>query len=582
VKTVFGTGLVVVAALLAGACLSPDAPEPRRERPNILVIVADDLGYSDLGVYGSEIDTPNLDELAKSGLIATEFYVAPDGGPTRAMLLTGVDHHVSGMANVRRWTAPKTVGEPGYEESLSDGVVTVASLLRAAGYHTYMAGRWELGDDPGARPSDRGFERSFVLHDGAASYWRDMQSAIPGRKQALYTQDGAEVGALPEDYYSTRHFTDFVLESIEANRADGRPFFAYLSYQAPHSPLAVPEDWRERYSGRYDDGYDAIRDARLLRMKSSGLLEKYVTPYPGLPTIPVWNDLSEAMQKSQARRMELYAAMVSNLDFHVGRLLDQLREVGELHETLVVFLSDNGAEAADRGAFGMDPRNRAFYVEQFPVLDRAQWGGPGTFLEYGAGWAQVSMAPFRLFKGSLAEGGIRSPLIVSGPGVETKRGLIGLRKRGRTRVVLGVSDLTPTFLELAGVDHPSSWQGRPVAPLRGRSLVPLLAGEFRARKGPHEWLGFELGGEKALRKGAWKLVLMPVPFGSGDWRLYRIDRDPAELYDRAEEYADRKEELVALWEQYARENGVVVAKPEPAPEGGADDAAQKSSPSDRE
>jgi arylsulfatase len=440
-----------------------------------------------------------------------------------------------------------------------------------------MAGRWELGDDPGTRPSDRGFERSFVLHDGAASYWNDMRSAIPGRKRALYTQDGAELGALPEDYYSTRHFTDFVLESIEANCADGRPFFAYLSYQAPHSPLAVPEDWRERYAGRYDDGYDAIREARLLRMKSGGLVEEYVTPYPGLPTIPAWGDLSEEMQNSQARRMELYAAMVSNLDFHVGRLLERLREAGELHETLVVFLSDNGAEAGDRGVFGMDPRNRDFYAEQFPVT----WGGPGTFLEYGAAWAQVSMVPFRLFKGSLAEGGIRSPLIVSGPGVETTRGLVGLRKRRRTRVVLGVTDLTPTFLELAGVDHPSSWQGRPVASMKGQSLVPLLAGEFRARKGPHEWLGFELGGQKALRKGAWKLVLLPVPFGSGDWRLYRIDRDPAELYDRAEQHADRKQELVVLWEQYARENGVMLEKSESAPEGDVDDAAQKSSPSDR-
>jgi arylsulfatase len=278
--------------------------------------------------------------------------------------------------------------------------------------------------------------------------------------------------------------------------------------------------------------------------------------------------------------MELYAAMVSNLDFHVGRILDQLREAGELHETLVVFLSDNGAAAADRGVFGMDPRNWDFYVEQFPVVDPGQWGGPGTFLEYGAAWAQVSMVPFRLFKGSLAEGGIRSPLIVSGPGVETKRGVFGLRKRRRTRVVLSVTDLTPTFLELAGVDHPTSWQGRAVVPLWGQSLVPLFAGEFRVRKGPHEWIGFELGGQRALRRGAWKLVLLPVPFGSGDWRLYRIDRDPAELYDRAEEQADRKEELVALWEQYAREVGVALAAPEHDSEGEVEDAAQKSSPSD--
>lgn len=572
-------GPALAAALLVAACLAPSAPEPRRERPNFVVIVADDLGYSDLGVYGGEIETPNLDALAHSGLLATDFYVAPDGGPTRAMLLTGVDHHVAGMARIRRWKAPTSVGEPGYEERLGDNVVTLASLLRSAGYHTSMAGRWELGDDAGRRPSDRGFEHSFVLHDGAASHWGDMQSAIPGRTRALYTRDGVEVDELPEDYYSTRYFTDFVLEGIEADLADGRPFFAYLSYQAPHSPLAAPEEWRERYAGRYDAGYDAIRQARVLRMKSRGLVREDVRPYPGLPTVPSWDDLPEAMQKSQARRMELYAAMVANLDHNVGRLLERLRELGELHETLVVFLSDNGAEAADRGALGMDARDRAFYVEQFPVVDPEQWGGPGTFLEYGAGWAQVSMVPFRLFKGTQAEGGVRSPLILSGPGVSTQWGLTGLRWREPSDALIHVMDLTPTLLELAGVEHPSTWRGHAVAPLQGRSLVGLLAGEFRARKGPHDWLGFELGGQKALRRGQWKLLWMPAPFGAADWRLYRVSLDPAELWDRSEARPDQKQELLALWEEYARANGVAEQVPEPAGAGGG--VAQKSSPSDR-
>jgi arylsulfatase A-like enzyme len=573
-------GLALAAAALVAACLAPQASEPPRGRPNFVVIMADDLGYSDLGVYGSEIETPNLDALARSGLLATDFYVAPDGGPTSAMLLTGVDHHVAGMARIRRWVAPKTVGEPGYEERLGNNVVTLASLLRGAGYHTSMAGRWELGDAAGQRPPDRGFEHSFALHDGAASHWGDMKSAIPGRTRALYTRDGVEVEELPEDYYSTRSFTDFVLESIEADLPDGRPFFVYLCYQAPHSPLAAPAEWRDRYAGRYDAGYDAIRQARLLRMKRSGLVREDVRPYSGLPTIPSWADLPEPMQKTQARKMELYAAMVANLDHHVGRLVERLRELGELQHTLIVFLSDNGAEAADRGPLGMDSRNRSFYVEQFPAVDPGQWGGPGTFLEYGAAWAQVSMVPFRLFKGTQAEGGVRSPLILSGPGVSTRRGLAGLKKREPSDAMLHVTDLAPTLLELAGVEHPSTWQGHPVAPLEGRSLVALLAGKFRARNGPHDWLGFELGGQKAVRRGQWKILWMPAPFGVGDWRLYRVSLDPAELWDRSEARPEEKQELLALWDEYARSNGLAQASaPRPARAGA--ELAQKSSPSDR-
>jgi len=568
--------VLLLAGLLAG-CLAPAAPEPSGDRPNVLIIVADDLGYSDLGVYGSEIETPTLDALAEAGLIATSFYVAPDGGPTQAMVLTGVEHHLVGMANVRRWKAAAGLNKPAYDQRLNDRAVTLASLLAAAGYHTCMAGRWELGDEPANLPAQRGFERSFALHDGAASHWGDMRSAIPGRERARYTRDGQDVAELPPDYFSTRAFTDFVIESLGVSRGDGRPFFAYLSFQAPHSPLAVPEDWRERYAGRYAEGYDAIRGARLLRMKRKGLVREDVRAYPGLPTIPFWSDLPEAVQKTQARKMELYAAVVSNLDFHVGRLLDQLREWGELDDTLVVFLSDNGANPSDRGAFGMQPRDRAFYVDQFPATDPAQWGGPGSFLEVGPAWAQVSTVPFRLFKGTLAEGGIRVPLILSGPGVRTRLALSGAQRRPAAEALLHVTDLVPTLLELVGVERPAAWQGRPLLPLEGRSLVPLLAGEFGARHGPHDWLGFELGGQKALRRGSWKLLWLTPPFGTGAWNLYRIDRDPAELYDRSERNPDEKAELLSLWQEYARSYGLAAVQPD-APNGAV---AQKSSPSAR-
>lgn len=554
-------GLLPLAAV---GCRGAEVPEPHRDRPNILLIVADDLGYSDLGCYGSEIPTPNLDALAESGMRGTDFYAAPRGAPSRAMLMTGVDNHVAGFGSSRRRLAHNQEGRPGYEGHLSSRVVTVASLLRAGGYHTVMAGKWELGGDPASLPAARGFEKSFALHDGAASHWSDMRSAIPGRDRATYTHDGEPVEALPEDYFSTRFFTDFVKESIAENTGDGRPFFAYLAFQAPHGPLAAPEAWRDRAKGRYDEGYGVIRKRRLLRMKMIGLVKEEVDPYPGIPTVPRWDELDEQIQRRQARKMELYAAMVENLDFHVGRLVDFLKERGEYDDTVIVFLSDNGAEAGDRGPNGMDPRDREWYAERFPLTDVEDWGRPGSFVEYGPAWAQVSTVPFRLFKGTMAEGGIRAPIVWHGPPLKPNGGV--------SRLVLHVTDLPATFLDLAGVAYPERFAGRVLAPLEGRSLLGLETRWFRAQP-PHPWLGFEYSGDRALRRGRWKLVQMPPPFGSGAWRLYRLDRDPSELHDQAAEEPALREQLLGLWEEYARDHGVIVparepvepAEPPPAP-----------------
>ena len=547
-----GIGLVCATGL-AGCTLwsGEDAAVPaKRARPNLLLIVIDDLGYSDLGVYGGEIPTPNIDALARSGLQATDFYVSSRGAPTRAMLLTGVDNHVAGFGSDRTRMAKNQLGQPGYEGELSSRVVTLASLLRDGGYHTIMSGKWELGDLPRNWPSERGFERSFALHDNAASHWADMRSAVPGRERAIYSRDGLELEQLPEDYFSTRDITEFAIASLDEWDGDERPFFLYLSYQAVHGPLAVPEDWRERSAGRYDRGFDAIRSARLLRMKQLALVAEAVQPYPGIPTIPRWSDLSDQMKREQARKMELYAAMLENLDFELGRLLDHLRALHEYGDTLVVLLTDNGAEPGDRGPSGFDLRNREWYAQQFPETDLERWGEPGSFIEYGPAWAQVGMVPFRLFKGTQAEGGIRSPLIVSGPGV------VGAGRK--TRAALHVMDVMPTFLEVAGLQPPERYAGRPVAPVQGRSWLPLLRADPGAEQGPHDWLSFGFAGDRALRMGHWKLVWMPRPFGTGQWALYRLDRDPAELYNRASDRPGVVARLSKLWDEYARKNGVIV------------------------
>jgi arylsulfatase A-like enzyme len=540
----------LLALVLLTGCVGPDVVAPQPARPHILLILADDLGYSDLGSYGSEIPTPHLDGLAGAGLRAADFYVSCQGGPSRAMLLTGVDNNLAGLGiSGGRRPQPIQAGLPAYAGHLSDGVVSVASLLRDAGYYTVAAGKWSLGEQRSDRPAARGFERSFVLHDSAASHWADMRSAVPGRERARYTRDGRDVQELPADYFSTRALTDFVIEGIGEALEGERRFFAYLSYQAPHGPLA--DEGRDDFSGRYDDGYDAIRKKRLLRMKILGLVDRAVRPFPGIPTVPRWSDLSSQQQQRQARRMELYASMVAGMDFHVGRLLDYLREAGAIEDTLIVFLSDSGPEPRQR-PHGSDGPQGEWRTRQFPLRDTAQWGHPGSFVHVGPAWAQVSSVPFRLFKGTLAEGGIRSPLIVSGAGV---RGSDAVGRHRISHDLLHVMDLAPTFLELAGVPHPESYRGRPVVPLQGRSLVPLLRG---GRIDPRRWQGFAYADMGAVRDGPWKLIRMPAPFGVDSWRLYRLDHDPSELFDLSAKEPGRVEQLTLLFERYALENGIVL------------------------
>ncbi len=542
---------IVMFLALLGACAKAPPPPAALERPNILLVVADDLGFSDTGPYGSEIRTPTLDALAQTGLIATNFYVSPRGAPTRAMLLTGVDHHLAGFGGLRG----QRPGTPGYEGHLTGRVVTVATLLREAGYHTYMAGKWELGEAPEQRPAAHGFDHSFALLEDVASHWADMKTMREGRERADYSHDGELLEALPADHFSTRSFTDFLIESIDANRDDGAPFFAYLAYQAPHSPLAVPDDWRDRSAGRYAAGFQAIAERRLTALKRRGLVHKDVVPFPGLPTIPAWADLSDESQKQLALRMELYATMVENLDFHLGRLLDHLEAIGERRDTLVIFLSDNGASASNRGPVGTQSEHREWLAQAFPASGFENWGRPGSFVEYGPGWAQVSSVPFRMFKGTFAEGGIRSPLVVSGPGV--------FQRGEATGALLHVTDLVPTLLEATGASYPDYHQGRRLEPLTGRSLLPLFAGSESEVRGDEEWLGFELGGDRAIRRGRWKAIWMKPPLGPGAWRLYRLDQDPAELYDRSKGRPAELRGLVDLWESYARSHDVVVEPDEP-------------------
>jgi len=546
--------LTAVVGLSEAACR---AVAPQRQPPNILIIVADDMGYSDLGCFGGEINTPNIDALAARGLRATNFYVAPTCSPSRSMLLTGTDSHVAGMGNMAEWTGPTQRGKPGYEGHLNTRVVTVASLLQKAGYHTYMAAKWHLGTKPDQWPSQRGFERDFSLLQGAGSHWSDMLGLLPSEPAITFTRNGQKVKELPADYYSSRYFTDFVLQSIDENGSDGKPFFAYIGYQAPHGPLAVPVEWQDKYKGRYDKGYDALRAERLDRQKKLGIFGKVAVTFPRLPNIPAWENLTSEQRRQTARKMELYAAMIEYMDDQVGRLLDHLRKSGKIDNTLVVFLSDNGAAGEDMADLinKLASTAKDWFEKTFDNRPE-NWGFPGSCIEYGPPWAQVSSVPFRLFKGVVAEGGIRAPLIVSGPGVRHEATI--------NHSVLHVMDLLPTFLESAGVEHPGTKQGSAVAPPQGKSMWPLLVGQELATRTDADWLGWELFGNRAIRQGDWKLLyLLKGAGGTGDWQLFNLREDPAELHDLSAEYPDRRKALLKLWEEYVQRNGVIVSEAGP-------------------
>lgn len=561
-KTISSLG---ISSLLASTVFVPvcnadqEIQADSNQRPNFLLIVADDMGYSDLGCYGGEINTPVLDSLAEQGIRFTDFYVSPTSSPTRSMLLTGTDTHVAGLGNMGELTSPNQVGKPGYEGVLNKDVVTIASLLQDSGYHTYMVGKWHLGLKPDQIPHARGFERDFSTLVGGGSHFNNgwnIEWQIP---KMPYTEDGRPVKKLPKDFYSTKYYTDKTIQFIEEGRSDGKPFFAYMAFTAPHGPLQVPNDWLRRYKNRYDEGWDGIRKQRIARMEELGIIDKGVNTADRLFFLPRSSGLAPAVRVMLGRSMELYASMIEYMDDQIGRVFDYLKEIGEYDNTIIIFISDNGAEGNNlRGMVAGQVGTMGFLhaMNNFAENGHNTIGRKGTFAEYGPAWAQVSMTPFRLYKGLLADGGIRSPLIVSGPGIKSDGKI-------NKDALLHVMDITPTLLEYAGVKHPSTYKGRKVAPIQGKSWVSTLNGKTRSPRSSNDWLGWEIFGNRAIRQGDWKISWHYKPFGTWDWQLFNLTEDPGEQYDLSDKYPKERQELISLWDKYVAMNGVIIGNRSP-------------------
>jgi len=559
--SIFTTSLMLILFVTSVQTHAAEAPQTKKKsnRPNILLIVADDLGYSDLGSYGGEIKTPVLDQLAQEGMRYTDFYVSPTCSVTRSMLLSGTDNHVAGLGNMGELTAPNQVGKPGYEGVLNKRVASVAELLKDNGYQTYMAGKWHLGMKPDQIPHARGFERDFSTLVGGGSHFNDGWNVEWQIPKMPYTEDGRPVKELPKDFYSTKTYTDKTIQFIEEGRKEEKPFFAYLAYTAPHGPLQLPDDWLRRYKNRYDEGWDGIRKQRLIRMQELGIVDKNANDADRLYFLPRSSAFTPASRVALGRKMELYAGMVEYMDEQIGRVFDYLKEIDEYDNTIVIFISDNGAEGNDlRAMVAGRPGTFGFLhaMNNFSEDGHNSLGRKGTYAEYGPAWAQVSMTPFRLYKGWLSEGGIRSPLIISGQGVK------GAGKINKN-ATLHVMDIVPTILELAEIEQPSTYKGQKIAPIQGKSWVPMISGETESPRTSKDWLGWELFGNRAIRQGDWKISWLYEPIGTQEWQLFNLAKDPGEQYDLSAKFPQKRQELIALWDVYVKKNGVIIGARSP-------------------
>jgi arylsulfatase A-like enzyme len=547
----FCASLCGIAAVALAACTSGESPTadtgttppPATQRPNIVFILADDLGYSDLSVFGSEIPTPNLDALAQSGMLLTDFYAGMTCSPTRAMLMSGTDHHVAGMGVQGRPSRDDQRGQPGYEGYLNFRVASLAELMTDAGYDTYMTGKWHLGEELEHGPRARGFKRSFVSLDGAAHLggwdWR-------GPQPARY-RDGEELVAVGDDFYTTRFYTERMIEYIEQDRAADKPFFAYLAYTAPHWPLQAPDESIARFKGRYDVGYEALYASRFARMKELGFVSAAAEPIDDARFRPRWSELSAEERQLEARRMEIYAAMVSDLDIYVGQFVAYLERIGELDNTFIMFMSDNGAESARRDLVA--PISEHVGKEYDHSLENL--GRANSYVMYGANWASVSSTPHFRHKATAFEGGVRVPAFARFPQLVAP----GTRSDG----VGTVMDLLPTFLALAGAQHPgTTYRGMPVVPIKGRSLLPLLTGEVTEVHPAETIFGWELNGQRSVRQGDWKLVWdQRLPPEQRRWQLFDLATDPFEQRDLTASNPEQLAVMQAAWERYDEENGIV-------------------------
>ena len=537
--------LVLALTLVAAAPPAVDADTPTRPsagRPNIVLIVVDDAALMDFGAFGGEARTPNIDRLAAKGAMFTGYHTSPLCSPSRAMILTGVDNHRAGVATIEEILPPSQKGKPGYGLHIEPGVMTIADRLKTVGYRTLMAGKWHLGHGPGDLPDAHGFDRSLALDASGADNWA-AKPYMPYYDEAPWFEDG-KPATMPERYYSSDLIVDRLVSYIDAKPPGEQPFFGYLAFQAVHIPVQAPKAYSDRYKGQFDKGWEAVRKARAERARTLGLLPADA-PVADMPDFArAWEDLSPKERRIYARSMEVYSGMLEAMDAAIGRLMTRLAERGELENTLFVVTSDNGPEPTDPvHAPGMNI---------WMALHGYDWklenlGEPGSLAYIGREWASAISAPGQLFKFYASEGGVRAPLIVSGPGVAA-----GVRLASPAFV----TDLAPTLIDYLQV--PTDPKAKT---MDGRSLLPVLTGAAQVTHGPEAPVGMEVSGNAALYRGDYKITRNMPPIGDGQWRLYDLKSDPGETRDLATVEPRLFQQMLDDYAAYERRVGVVPLPP---------------------
>jgi len=497
-----------------------------KNKPNIILIMADDMGFSDLGCYGSEIHTPNLDALAAGGTRFTQFYNTARCCPTRASLLTGLYPHQAGIGGMTNEKGD--INPPGpYQGYLNQNCVTIAEVLKTAGYTTLMSGKWHVGESRPHWPVDRGFDKYYGLISGAANYFDITKTKSKGRIRRFAIDDKAYI---PKDdnFYITDAFSDNAVKYLDEYGRREKPFFLYVAYTAPHWPLhALPEDIA-KYKGKYLKGWENLRRQRHKRMIEMGIVDEKWPLTPRDDGAVKWDTVED--KELMDLKMAIYAAQIDRMDQGIGKIMKKLREIGKQNNTLVMFLSDNGG-CHETGPLGFDRRNNGLPP-----------GGVDSYMSYGRSWANASNTPFRRFKKWVHEGGISTPLIAYWPAVIKKRNSI-------THQPGHVIDIMATCCDVASAEYPNTFRGKKITPKQGMSLLPILQGKKRR---PHNAIFWEHIGNCAVRQGKWKLVAEK----NGDWELYDLEKDRTEMNNLAEKYPKKANELMALYKDWAKSCGV--------------------------
>ena len=530
---ILGTG-----AGRAVAAPAPPAAIPSASRPNIVLILFDDLALMDLGAYGGEARTPNIDRMARQGAMFTGYRTSPLCTPSRAMLLTGLDNHRAGAATIEEILPPQMRSQRGYRLRIEPEVLTLAERLKGEGYRTLMAGKWHLGHGPGELPNGQGFDRSLALDASGADNWA-AKPYMPYYTKAPWFEDGRPA-RMPKHFYSSDLLVDRLTRNLDEAPPGREPFFAYLAFQAVHIPVQAPEAYADGYRGRFDGGWAQLRQARVERARALGLLPAGAAVDGFSPNARNWESLDARERQIAARSMEVYAGMIEAADAAVGRLVQRLEARGELANTIFVITSDNGSEPSDpvhQPSMNLWMRTHG-YAWRLEGL-----GGPGSLNFIGPEWAEAVAAPGRRYKFYASEGGIRAPLIISGPGVVPGRRIGGLTF---------VTDVAPTLAEFGGA------RATPEAPaMDGHSLRALLGGGTQPVRGPDEVLGLEVSGNSALFRGDYKIVRDMPPLGDGGWRLYNLAADPGETRDLSAAEPGRLKAMLADYAAYEQRVGVV-------------------------